>query len=145
MADQISLYPDILGTQIESIVEKECDRTKNEEHDGYINAIRSLHEGYGYTAEEFANLSKAHKKLKDNLAGYLNMLSNDVGNMDMILSEVYGSAQEAAKHAVRVSAIAKRIMEEVRYDEGLPSEAYGETETEELEFDETEDIEDGEE
>lgn len=139
MSNQFSLFPDALGTEIEQIVNAECDRTKNPEHDGYINAIRSLHEGYGYTAEEFTNLLREDKKIKDNLASYLNVLSNDTDRMDMILNEVYGTAQEAAKRAVRVAAIAKRIMSEVRYDEGLPPEAYGETEeNNELDFEEAE-------
>ena len=140
MENQVSLFPDVLGTEIERTVAAECDRTKNPEHDGYINAIRSLHEGYGYTAEEFTNLSREHKSIKDNLARYLNVLSADMtGCMDTVLNEVYASAQEAAKRAVRIAAITKRIMADVRYDEGLPPEAYGETsERDELDFEETE-------
>ena len=137
MSDQMSMFPDVLGAEIEKIVSAECDRTKNPEHDGHINAIRSLHEGYGYTAEAFANLSREHKKLNNNLAAYLNEMSNDTGHTDMILKEVYGTAQEAAKRAVRVAAIARRIMAEVRYDEELPPEAYGE-DNNELDFEEAE-------
>ena len=139
MSNQMSLFPDMLGTEIDKIVGSEGDRTKNPEHDGYIDAIRSLHEGYGYTAEEFANLSVYHKNIKDNLVKYLNVLSNDTGQIDMILNEIYATAQEAAKHAVRVAAVAKRIIIEVKYDDNLPPEAYGETEeTNELDFEEAE-------
>lgn len=140
MAYQISMFPDVLGTEIEQTVKEECERTKSEEYDiCYIKAIRSLHEGYGYAAEEFSTLTGNHKRLKDNLTSYLNVLSIDSEGIDSVLTEIYGNAQEVAKNAVRVAAIAKRIMEEVRFDEGLPPEAYGESdESPKLEFEETE-------
>lgn len=123
--EQISIFPDVLGIEIERLVEKEYERTKNDDYDFSIKEIRSLHEGYGYEAEGFANLTSMHKKLKDNLGAFLNTLSQSNGSAEQHIVDIYGNAQEAAKAAIHLAAIAKRIMSEVKYDADLPPEAYG--------------------
>jgi len=139
--EQVSMFPDVLGTEIESLVEKECERTKNEDYDFFIEEIRSLHEGYGYEAESFSNLTSKHKKLKENLGAFLNTLSQNNGSAEQYIVDIYGNAQEVAKEAIYLAAIAKRILSEVKYDAGLPPEAYGEDVNEEKtepKFEETE-------
>lgn len=139
--EQVSMFPDVLGAEIERLVENEYERTKNEDYDFFIKEIRSLHEGYGYEAEGFSNLTSKHKKLKDNLGAFLNTLSENNGSAEQFIVDIYGNAQEAAKEAIYLAAVAKRIMSEVKYDAGLPPEAYGEDVNEtdaEPNFEETE-------
>lgn len=118
MSEQISFFPDVLGTEIERIVNEECERTQSQEYERYVAPIKSLHEGYGYTAEGYAKLTTQYKRLKDNLNSFLTLLSSNSDRLDSVITEMYGYAQEAAKESVRFAAIIMRtICESGRADE----------------------------
>lgn len=138
MDNQISLFPDVLGAEIEQIVKTELSRMQEVDYENYIPPIKSLHEGYGYTAEEFANLTTQHKRLKDSLGTYLNLLSN-TERIDSTIGDIYSEAMGAAKEAIKLAAIAERIISGVRCGEILPEEAYGESDTDEepIEYEDT--------
>lgn len=134
--NQLTLFPDILGNEVEQLTTLECKRTYQPENDYYVQTIRSLHEGYGHEAEVFTLFTAAHKKLKEDLSSMLSNLQNS-NNADSTINELYSNAQVAAVIAIRLAAIAKRIMFDVKYDD-LPPEAYGEDKHEELEYEESE-------
>lgn len=45
MDNQVSLFPDILGTEIEETVKKECERTSQYNYENYFEKINNKHEG----------------------------------------------------------------------------------------------------
>ena len=43
MDNQVSLFPDILGTEIEETVKKECERTSQYNYENYFEKINNKH------------------------------------------------------------------------------------------------------
>lgn len=139
MSEQVSFFPDVLGTDIERIVNEECERTQSQEYERYAAPIKSLHEGYGYTAEGYANLTIQYKRLKDNLNSFLALLSNNSDRLDAVLDEMYGYAQEAAKESVHLAAIIMRTISESGRSDALNECIENAADNNEsLEFEETE-------
>ena len=85
MDNQVSLFPDILGTEIEETVKKECERTSQYNYENYFEKINNKHEGYGYAAEVFARMEQDAKRVNGTMKTYLTMLAND----DTSSSEVF--------------------------------------------------------
>lgn len=151
MDNQISLFPDILGTEIEETVKKECERTLQYNYENYFDKINNKHEGYGYAAEVFARMDQDVKRVNGTMKTYLTMLATDDGSSpELFMRNMFIYSQEVAKEAITLAAVAKRIMSEVFMLETLPEEAYGtedesDEEKEEIEYEDTENTGDTEE
>lgn len=144
MDNQVSLFPDILGTEIVETVKKECERTSQYNYENYFEKINNKHEGYGYAAEVFARMEQYVKRVNGTMKTYLTMLANDdTSSSEVFMRDMLVYSQEVAKEAITLAALAKRIMDEVFLMETLPNEAYGteESDEEKIEYEDTENTE----
>lgn len=110
--DQISLFPDMLGEDIIKCIDTERDRTCSLGSDEYISQMKTYHEGYGYIAECFENITAHHKSIKADLQKYIACVKDKEivkANISSILSALVSMTAEA----VRMAAIAGRIERDV--------------------------------
>lgn len=110
--DQISLFPDMLGEDIIKCIDMERERTCSIGSDEYISQMKTYHEGYGYIAECFENITSYHKSIKADMQKYIACVKDEEivkVNISCILKALLHMTAEA----VRMAAIAGRIERDI--------------------------------